>query len=158
MDTLLFAECQRLFQSLSDSIGPEDDLGAIGLLLLEPRDGLVDRIADLRELVCDQTAVEIHRDDLRPGLFVFRSLNCFYIHLIHVCFSFSKYQSVIVSSLSETVASVPSGRLTTALFAKSPTPSCKISTSSRRNRSHSAQLSGVIQSMSMQGEQLTGLL
>ena len=65
-------------------------------------DGLVDGIADLGELVRNQAAVEVHRDDLRPNFLVFRSLDCFYIHLVHVFFSFSSFR-IRTSSIRMTV-------------------------------------------------------
>ena len=95
MDTLLFAELRRVIQRLIPPVGPEDNLGTIGLLLLEPGDGLIDGITDLGELVRGQTAVEVHRNDLRPNFLVFRSLDCFYIHLVHVFSPFQKYQDVL---------------------------------------------------------------
>ena len=84
MDTLLFAELHRIIQRLAPPIGPENNLGAVGLLLLELGNGFIDRIADLGEFVRDQAAIEVHRDNLRPELFVFRGFNRFYIHLVHV--------------------------------------------------------------------------
>ena len=121
MDTLLLAELHRLLQGLANAISPENDLDALSLLRLELVDVFLDRGSNLRPLVDYETSVEVHCDNF---------LKCLIFHVFFLLFK--KYQSVIVSSLTSTVASVPSGLLTMALFAKSPTPSCKISTSSRR--------------------------